>query len=207
MHLLLTERLVCPRCGPPQPLVLQVDEWGPERRVREGRLGCANCRQLYPVRAGEADLRFPPGVPPVAVGEGGRGSVEEDAALRLAALLGVAEGPALLLLAGPLADLGEALARCLPDVEVVAVRPVAGGGTAAGVSPLVAGARLPLRDRSVHGIALAPPVAEIWWSEALRVRRPGARIVLDGATPEVVAGLRAAGLAVLLEDDGVVVAA
>ena len=59
MHLLLTDRLTCPRCGPEFGLVLLADRLE-DRRVLEGALGCPNCRDRYPVRDGFGDLRPPP---------------------------------------------------------------------------------------------------------------------------------------------------
>jgi len=205
MHLLLTERLVCPRCGPPHPLVLQVDRWGGERRVAEGQLGCANCRQRYPVRAGEADLRFPPDAPPL-FRDSSVAAADEETALRLAALLGVAEGPGWLVLAGAAAGFAAAVARHVPDVEVVAVRAAPGGRAEPGVNPVVAGTRLPLRDRSARGIALGGQAVGAWLEDALRVRLPGARIVLEPAPRAAADALRSAGLSVLLAEDDVLVA-
>ncbi|HWK89996.1 MAG TPA: Trm112 family protein, partial [Longimicrobium sp.] len=56
MHILLTDLLTCPRCGPEHGLVLLADRIE-ERRVVRGRLGCPNCRETYPVAGTVADLR------------------------------------------------------------------------------------------------------------------------------------------------------
>ncbi|HEV2146362.1 MAG TPA: Trm112 family protein, partial [Longimicrobiaceae bacterium] len=125
MHILLTDVLRCPRCGPEFGLVLLAD--GVEdRRVSGGRLGCANCREAYPIRGGETDLRVPGGER-LPEAEGARGGEEE--AVRLAALLGLTEAWGSVLLVGAGADLADSLAALVPGVEVVRAvgRPEEGG--------------------------------------------------------------------------------
>ena len=90
MHILLTDRLICPRCGPGFGLILIADRLE-NRRVIEGSLGCPNCRDRFPVEGGFGDLRPPPR------------STRDDApelepppsppALEVAALLGLTDGP------------------------------------------------------------------------------------------------------------------
>src|SRR3954447_12829389 len=95
MHILLTDVLSCPRCGPAFGLVLLADRVE-DRRVLEGRLGCPNCREQYPVVAGALDARLPAeraGAADDAAGDAAAtGGVDDaEAAVRLAALLGLAE--------------------------------------------------------------------------------------------------------------------
>ena len=59
MHLLLTDRLTCPRCGPEFGLILLADKLV-DRVVHSGVLGCPNCRDAFQVEDGFADLRAPP---------------------------------------------------------------------------------------------------------------------------------------------------
>lgn len=59
MHILLTDILSCPRCGPEFGLILLADRIE-ARRVLAGTLGCANCRSKYAIRDGVADLRAAP---------------------------------------------------------------------------------------------------------------------------------------------------
>lgn len=56
---MLTDRLTCPRCGPTFGLILLAERMV-DRRVRDGTLGCPNCRDAFPVVDGFADLRAPP---------------------------------------------------------------------------------------------------------------------------------------------------
>lgn len=204
----LTERLICPRCGPGFGLVLRADRTG-EGRVLDGFLGCSNCRALYPVERGVADLRHPPrsrsrgrtqGAPPPASGDAsGRD------ALRLAALIGVARGPAMIAVAGRLAGCACDLAALLPDVDVVALAPRFGFAPSPGASHLLASERLPLRDGSLAGIALAGPWAEFLLDEASRSVARSGRVVLLDASPEGERAFRGQDLAPFASEPGTLV--
>jgi uncharacterized protein YbaR (Trm112 family) len=207
VHILLTDVLTCPRCGPDFGLVLLAREIR-ERRVLEGALGCANCREEYPVTEGFADLRFPPGntsfgsADPPATGE-------EDTfePVHLAALLGVTEGPALLLLQGPASRSAEGVAELLDDVEIAAVASTGPGrGEAPGVSRMAAGPRLPFRSEVLRGAFLSGEVRVGEVEEAVRVVAPGARVVVLPASGGIRDSLEAAGLEILVEEDGALVA-
>lgn len=208
MHILLTDVLQCPRCGPGFGLVVLADQLR-DRRVQQGALGCANCRTTYPVRKGEADLRRDPAAthspPPPAA------APAEEAALQTAALLGVADGGGVLLLAGDGgAELAPAVAALVPQVEVVAASAAAAAaspsGAANGSARIIADASLPFRDRTLRGVALLDRGAAAWLDEALRVLLPGARLVLFAPSPRITAHLRARGAPILLDEGGVVVA-
>lgn len=192
----LTDRLACPRCGPGFGLILLADEVR-EGRVLEGRLGCANCREHYPVRGGYADLR-----PPPRRGEtegGGPGEDDAEAALRLAAFLGVREGPGILLLVGTPARSAPRLAEMIEGIEVVAAHPgLRGAPESAGVSRAALGDRLPFHSGSLRGVALDGREAARRRGEALRVLAPGARLVVADPEPDSVPELEAAGLELLL---------
>lgn len=204
----LTELLICPRCGPGFGLVLRADRVE-EGRVLEGFLGCSNCRVLYPVAGGVADLRHPPrsrshrrapGVPPPM----SRDAPEPDT-LHLAALIGVARGPARIGVVGDLAGRASALASLLHGVEVVALAPRFHSRPPPGASHLMASERLPLRDGSLAGIALAGSWAELLLRDGLRCLAHSGRIVLVGASPEGEQVFRGQDLAVLADEAGVLV--
>ncbi|HEX8694859.1 MAG TPA: Trm112 family protein [Longimicrobium sp.] len=205
MYILLTDILTCPRCGPEFGLVLLADRVE-ERRVLEGRLGCANCRETYPIHDGAADLRTSaPGAAPVEE-EGSVGDAQEGA-VRIAALLGLAEAAGTVLVAGPGAVLAPQVSALVPGIEVVALAPAPlPGPEAPGVSRVAAGPALPFRGRSLRGAAFTGGADAALLAEGLRVLAPGSRIVVERAGAEVAGQLRRAGAAVLLEDDGVVVA-
>ena len=218
-----------------------------------GVFGCASCRDRFAVEDGFGDFRP---VPRESQGEPGDGARDEggpkgepgdgspgqggagdrgdpasgrraaDAALRLAAALGVARGPGLLVVDDAFANEAAPLAGMVHDIEVVVVgwlgRGVAaGGGRRAGegspegargarraagpaggrgVSAFVAGPALPLRDAVARGVAAAGRAGPGWWDECLRVLMPGGRVVIAGAPDAARAWARRAGLAVVLDE-------
>lgn len=203
------------------------------RRVLEGVLGCPNCRERYPVRGGWADLRGPgsrsaaggphvhgaarlPGSPGSVSGSeatagaagGGDAAADPDASvLRLAAQLGVQEGPAFVLVAGVAAELAAGVAGLVPGLEVVAVgAELAGLGEAPGVSRLAVGDVLPLAAGSMRAVALAGDGAGIALEEAARVVGPYGRLVLRDAEPTALERLERVGFEVLVQEGAEVVA-
>lgn len=199
MHILVTDRLTCPRCGPDFGLILFADELK-DRRVISGSLGCANCRERYPVRDGLADLRPSPR-PPLGADEPAARE-DPEAAVRLAALLGVGEGPGLVLLMGPAVGDAARLAEMLPEIEVIAVHPdLTGGRESEGVSRMVVGDRLPFRTGSVRGAVLDGGTHEALLGEALRSLSPGARLVCLRTGSGTAAEIAAHGGRVLLKSE------
>ena len=152
MHILLTDLLICPRCGPGFGLILIADHLE-NRRVIEGSLGCPNCRDRYPVEGGFGDLRPPPRktrdeasdvAPPAS-----------PSAMEVAALLGLTGGRGNVALIGDVAGHATALAALVPDVEFVGVAPgLRGWEEGDGVSRLDAGVSLPFSDGSLRGVGL-----------------------------------------------------
>ena len=177
MHIVLTDALTCPRCGPSFPLILLANRVE-HRRVLDGVLGCANCRERYPIQDGLGRLRVPfDDVAAVPVPPPARDGGEE--AVRLAATAGVSEGPALLLVMGPAARFAPALAALLANVEVA----VAGGGLdawseTAGVSRMDVGGRLPIHSGRLRAVVLSGAAADALLEEGLRTVGPGGRVSL-----------------------------
>lgn len=203
MHILLTDLLACPRCGPDFGLLVQADRLE-DRRVVAGRLACPNCRETYPVRDALADLRVSP--PDADAREtDGAAPADEEAAVRLAALMGLSGANGMVVVVGPGARHAAAVSALVPDVEVVAVDTAPRGGAAPGVSRLAAEG-LPVRSGLLRAAALTGGADDAALREALRVLAPGARLVVDPApagTAEALAGL---GAEVVLDQQGVVVA-
>jgi uncharacterized protein YbaR (Trm112 family) len=207
MHLALTERLVCPKCGPPFGLILLAHDVR-DRRVLDGDLGCANCRESYPVRGGFADLRPHPREPLTAVPpQAGSPSIEADDTLRLGALLGVTEGPGTLLIQGPAARHAEKLVELIGGVEIVSMYGgLAGRDEVEGVSRIVAEPRIPFFSDIFRGILLSGVVTEGDLEEAARVVAPSNRMVVLEATPDACEKVSALELKVLLYEAGNLVA-
>lgn len=209
MHILLTDRLTCPRCGPEFGLILLADRVE-DRRVHEGTLGCPNCRDRFPVTEGFGDLRAPPRPELTAPDDAGPAASSDigEEAVRLGALLGVAEGPGHLALLGPVARLARPLTDLLEDVEVVAVwEGMRNEEERAGVSRIVAGPGLPFYSRTLRGVALPGSEAGRWLHEAARVVASMGRVVVDDAPEGTLGRLESAGLTPVLDESGVVVAA
>ncbi|MEX0843415.1 MAG: hypothetical protein WD960_15240 [Gemmatimonadota bacterium] len=204
MHLLLTDDLCCPRCGPAFGLILLAEELS-ERRLLRGTLGCANCRERYPVSDGFADLRPPPAGPPEESGELPEGDAEE--AFRLAALLGIGEGPAVLLLLGEPAGQSERIASLLEGVEVVGAHAALSGlPEVPGVSRVITGLPLPFRGGTLAGIACQGKRSAGELEEAVRTLRPGGRIVWRHPPDGAAERLEGLGLELLLQTGKAVVA-
>ena len=216
MHLLLTDRLSCPRCGPDFGLILLAHEVR-NRRVLFGELGCSNCREAYPVEDGFGDLRAPPRPPLPELQEGGAptapdptpappSGVSQDEAVRIAALMGVMEGPGTLLLQGPAASHAETIARMVGGVEVVALDPAARSRPEEeGVSRMVAGPGFPFFSSALRAVTLSGPTADRLMGEAARVLVPGGRVVVLDAVSGTRERLEGGGVRILLEEAGVVV--
>ena len=213
MNVDLIDHLVCPRCGPPNGLLLLAHDVQ-DRRVREGEFGCPNCRDRFPVSGGVGDLRPPPrGEGPEGAGDGEDADVgAAERALRIAAALGVTRGPGLMVVTDAHRAEAPHLARLVDGIEVLVVgrggREMVAEGTAAeGVSAFVAGPRLPLRDGVARGVVAEGRGGEGWWGEGRRVLMAGGRLVITEATREARDWVGGAGLAVVLDEGGMVVGA
>lgn len=206
MHILLTDLLTCPRCGPEFGLILLGDRIE-DRRVLGGELGCPNCREQYPVRDGFGDLRAPPRNPLPPVVEPPEVRDDEEEVMRVAALLGVREGPGHLVLVGPVARTAPALVRMLDDVEVVTVESdLRAWSESDGVSRIAAGPGLPFYSRRIRGVVLDGEAGAPYLDEAVRVVGPSGRVAVIGASEDTRALLEEAGLETVLDDRGVVAA-
>lgn len=198
MHLVLTDVLSCPRCGPEHGLIVLSDEMA-DRRILEGRLGCPNCETDYPIHAGLVDLR---------VDGTTRTTVTSDAtnAFELVALMGVTAGPGFALLLGASAAFASAAARIVPGLEWVVIgADVEQSEEQSGVNRILLDARAQLPLTRMRGaIAFSPTPEEI--PELARVLGPGARLVITGVTDALAQNVTAAGLRVLARSTDTLVA-
>jgi uncharacterized protein YbaR (Trm112 family) len=193
MHILLTDILTCPRCGPAFGLILLADR-AEERRVLEGVLGCSNCREKYPVRDGVVNFGVEPeGTVPLA---------DQTAAERLAAMLGVTEGPAFVMLAGPATAHAGAIARMITEAEVVTIGAAAQDGDGPGINRLYAGGpQLPVASGKVAGVALTGAAAELLLDEGARAVTPLGRLVLDPVPADAAEKLKRHGMRIAAQQD------
>lgn len=200
MHILLTDLLSCPRCGPAFGLILLADRIA-DRRVMDGLLGCANCREKYPISGGYGELGTG-----ARLGDGPPAG--EDAAIRLAGMLGVTEGPGFVLLLGAPAAHAEVLADMIPELEVIAAAGEARAWSERpGVSRIGVDHRLPFYDRKLRGVALAGVSEGELLEEAVRVLAPLARLVLQDVPAAAAERVRGLGLKVLAQQGDTLVAA
>ena len=179
MHLLLTDGLTCPRCGPEFGLILLATRME-DRRVLNGTLGCSNCRDRYPVLNGFGDLRPEPR-------EAARPAAElpamveptEDEVVRVGALLGVVGGAGRVALIGQAARFASALAGRIADVDWVAISEIAAGWEESeGVDRIRVDGSLPFRDRTLRGVLMEGDSEGVGIAEAIRVLAPAHRLVL-----------------------------
>lgn len=227
MYLLLTDRLICPRCGPGFGLILLADRLE-SRRVIEGSLGCPNCRDRFPIEKGFGDLR----PPPRSTGDGAP-HIEPPAsppAMEVAALLGLTEGSGNVALIGDMAGHAAELAGLVPGVEFIGIAAgLRGWEEGEGVSRMTAGATLPFSSGSLRGIGLlagggpytvgeaatAGPASEVGGAstvgspsmagELSRVVATAGRIAVWGEMEEWERALTSEGLEVLASEESALV--
>jgi uncharacterized protein YbaR (Trm112 family) len=207
VHLLLTDRLSCPRCGPEFGLILLADVME-DRKVVDGSLGCPNCRDAFVIRGGFGDLRAPPR-PPLAAGLAGAPTPPDPLEVeRLVALLGVVRGPGTLAFVGEPARHAASVAEMISDIHAVAVdADLAAWPDAPGVSRLVSAPGLPFFSRALRGVVVDGRLGAALIADAARVTAPMSRVVVVHAAPEATSTLEAAGLKILAHEAETVVAA
>jgi uncharacterized protein YbaR (Trm112 family) len=215
LHLLLTDRLICPRCGPGFGLILLADRLE-NRRVIEGSLGCPNCRDRFPIEEGFGDLR-----PPPRSTRGDAPHVEPPAsppAIEVAALLGLSDGSGNVALIGDLAGHATGLAGLVPGVEFIGIAPgLRGWEEGEGLSRMTAGAALPFSSGSLRGVGLfaagdpsmaggAPMASAVSMAgELCRVVTTAGRIAVWGEVEEWEKALISEGLEVLASEESALV--
>jgi len=208
MHLLLTDRLTCPRCGPSFGLILLADRLD-NRVVLEGHLGCPNCRDSFTIEGGFADLRAPPrGVLPQGFAGAPEAITATEDADRLVALLGIVGGPGTVALVGEPARFAAAVTASSDELQVVCVDPdLRDWPEAPRISRLVAAPGLPFFASTLRAVAVDGRLGSAWLAEAARVVVPRGRIVVIRAADGTAEELRSAGLEVLAAEAETVVAA
>ncbi|HIC63103.1 MAG TPA: hypothetical protein EYO91_02650 [Gemmatimonadetes bacterium] len=206
MHVLVADRLTCSRCGPEFGLILRADQTH-DRRVTEGVLGCPNCRDQYPIIGGFGDLRAPPR-PELPKGRAGDPVIKTpEESEYLLPLLGIIQGPATVLLIGGPAVLGGGLASLLDDIHVVgADADLARWPADSAWSRIVSHPGIPFFSRTLRGVVIDGRLDRHWFEEAARVIAPMSRVVVVNAATTASEWLQAAGLSIMADESGRVVA-
>jgi len=199
MHLLLTDHLICPRCENESGLIL-LSERMVDRRVETGAVGCPQCRTQYPIRDGIVDLRTGATPPPSEMI-----ALDAEGAHRLAALIGVTEGPAFVLVVGLSTESAAQLAAVVPGVEIVSAG-ADDGASVPGVSRLLFDGRIPIRTAGMNGVAVTVAAEPELHADASRVLDPLGRLVLTAADELAVETLTAAGMRVVAQEGNTAVA-
>ena len=217
MHLLLTDRLACPRCGPGFGLVLLAERLA-ERRVHDGTLGCPNCRDSFAIRDGFADLRAPPRGPLTSglagadpgLGEGADPleGPEVEAADRVTALLGIPRGPGTVVLVGEPARHARRFVERVTELDAAVVdADTRSWAEHPRISRLVSWPGLPFFSGMLRGVVVDGRLGKGVLFEAARIAAPRCRTVVVRADGDAAAVLEEAGLSVLAEEGETVVAA
>jgi uncharacterized protein YbaR (Trm112 family) len=212
MHLLLTDLLTCPRCGPSFGLILLTNQMS-DRRVGSGTLGCPNCRDSFEVHDGFADLRAPPrSVLPEESGHALPVAPHERISLaeadRIVALLGIERGPGSVVMAGRSAAYAYRLAAQVEDLAVVAFGEVTRFWKDAGIVTRMASAPgFPFFSRRMRGVVVDGSLGLALIHDAARICAPLGRVIVLDSPPETRGILEADGLTVLAEEAETVVAA
>lgn len=207
MHILLTDRLTCPRCGPRFGLILLADRME-ERRVLDGALGCPNCRDRFPVREGFGDLRAPPRPalePEVAADPAPVGA---DTVAGVAAALGAAEGAGVTVLVGEAVGVALPLRKALAEVELVTLDArTRAWPEAPRINRMTARPGLPFFDGMIRGVVLHGGPPDEVLGEAARILAPRHRVVVLDPEPDLADRLAGVGLPETVAGPGILVAA
>lgn len=174
-----------------------------DRRVKSGWLGCPNCRRDFPVTDGIADLRVEP-----EARRAMRPAVEEDElAVKVLALSGLAGERGPLLLGDGLEHVAGDIVDLAPELEVIvvtrtperlAVRP--------GVSGVACDIGIPVAEAKLPCVAIAPGGAGDLVAAAARRVGGGGRLLLFDATAGDVAEVERSGFRVIAAEGTTAVA-
>lgn len=137
------------------------------RFVVEGKLGCHICSATYPIVDGVAMFAD-------ADGDTTTGSVSADDVIRTAALLGLTQPGALVVLEREAASLARGIAQ-MTECRIIAINANIEVEESERVGLLVSDARMPIARGSVDGLVLTSD--EAGFAEAGRILRPGGRVV------------------------------
>ena len=176
----LVESLRCVRPHAAAGLVAIADEVA-DRDIRRGSLGCPSCHAEFPIADAVADFRLGREGPPLPAA---KSRVDDELALRAGALLGLAEGGGLVVLAGEWTACAPELAAFVEPLRVLAIEPAAGIAGTPGLSLARTAGEIPLRAGSARGIALdAAHAGSGYLESAVAALVPRGRLIAPVAVP------------------------
>ena len=146
------------------------------RFVIEGTLGCPICSAEYEIRGGVADFTLGESIPSCDEARAAVGHQREQLATRAGAYLDATQPGATILLGGLWSYAAQELAE-MADVRVIGLNAPSEVQESEKVGLIRVGERIPLAANSVQGIALDAWFPEAMVEEALRVVKPGGRLV------------------------------
>ena len=181
MFIELVDVLRCPRPHDDSWLVLRADTLR-DRHVLQGALGCPICRAEYGIEEGE--VRFGDAAAEAAQGPLPEWATGAEAPLRLAALLGLMDVRAPVVLCGEWCRLAERVAGAIAAPYLLVDPPVAVAHDRPELSVLRVRDALPLAAGGAHAVALdAGAVSAGLVGSAARAVRDGGRLLAPVATP------------------------
>lgn len=175
MFIELVDSLRCPREHDDTWLVASSSSMQ-GRHIMEGELGCPLCRSRYDIRAGvahfggdSASTNPSPAAPASDV-------------VRLAALLGLAEGHGRAVLVSPSFASHASALHEMTGAQVIVMDPPETIAMGRGVSGIRGTGKLPFATASVHGAALDESAAHVL-HDASRVVKPAGRVCAPADAP------------------------
>ena len=181
MFIELLDLLRCPKPHDETWLVASFNHVD-NRFVESGLLGCPICSAQYPIENGIADFSSGARSPSSEQRRSAASHDREELATRAGAFLDATEPGATVVLGGAWAHAAEALS-VLAQVRVIALNPEPGVKESASVGLIRVAGEIPLAADSCLGVAV-----DVWFDPAivgaaLRVARPGGRVVGAAAMP------------------------
>jgi uncharacterized protein YbaR (Trm112 family) len=171
MYIELLDLLRCPRDHEETWLVAAFMRME-GRYLITGRLGCPVCSASYPVENGIADLRVDAdAIQPAS----DKSTFGDESAVRIAAMLGLTRPDSLIALTGDEVALADQVSE-IAEARVIALNPPTYLQDSERVARVLSAGRIPLASASIEGIVMTSENADL--GEAVRLLRPGARLVL-----------------------------